>query len=360
MKCVDCGHSHRLKEGPACAKCGYTFAFGKSDTTTDRRFLALLRRASANDTHCFTRLGLVGAHARSWGLLFPTGRYEFDFGEYVWVAVPTAIGLLALIATGAWPVAVGGIVVSAIVFLVLRWLNTTDPPNPELVDSWVEAWVAKKGPIEKLIDSPSLDRSPGPYRERDVYDYGVERLLIVQRPILVDWLVRNGFHAAERALLVSESGYPSYLEPVARRALSDRSALPVFLLHDSTPEGVGMLERVRRSTRLPIAEHPVVDVGLSREQVRGTWLAGLTWKEAYAAHVDSLSFSEVSAGISRAMRRYVESSGGGAPATEAVSSGAAASVAVAAGGTALVLSSGSLDFSDIGDTSGGGDVDDFG
>ena len=61
-------------------------------------------------------------------------------------------------------------------------------------------WVGVQGPIEKMIETPRLGTPPPEFEEPDLYDYGVERILVVQHDLLVDLFVLNGLHAEQRML----------------------------------------------------------------------------------------------------------------------------------------------------------------
>ena len=94
-------------------------------------------------------------------------------------------------------------------------------------------------------------------------------MLIVDRELTVDLLVKNGFHAEQRALVIAESGYPEYLLPVAEKVLRENTDLPVFLLHDAGSVGEAMEGRLKSpGFVLPIAGHPLIDLGLSRADAR--------------------------------------------------------------------------------------------
>jgi hypothetical protein len=138
------------------------------------------------------------------------------------------------------------------------------PPLPrKAFDAALEKWIHNKGPLEKLILEPGLRTPPPEFAEPDIFDYGVERVLIVQRDILVDLFVRNGFHAEQRALVVSSSGYPGYLVPKLKEILAQSPELPVFLLHDAVRDQAPF-----DAGSLGVAEtHPVVDLGLFPDDV---------------------------------------------------------------------------------------------
>ena len=123
-------------------------------------------------------------------------------------------------------------------------------------------WLGQGRKLDRLLEQPSLHEPPPEWNELDIYDYGVERLLIVEHDLLVDLFVKNGVHAEQRMLVISESGYPDYLMEVARRLLDEQPDLPVFLLHDATAHGTAMQERLLSSGMLPVESHPLVDLGM--------------------------------------------------------------------------------------------------
>jgi hypothetical protein len=176
--------------------------------------------------------------------------------------------------------------------------KTLAPPDQKLRE-WVRKWEAAGRPIPRLLRAPTLDRAPGPYREKDIYDYGVEKILIVQHDILVDLFVKNNLHAEQRALVLSERGYPGYLLPVAQRLLAERPDLPVVLLHDSTPEGVSMMARMLASSVLPLAGRKLVDAGITPRSVSSikSLAPTLPGNHGNAVPVDYLPFGALAGGL---------------------------------------------------------------
>ena len=112
-------------------------------------------------------------------------------------------------------------------------------------------------------DKPTLRQPPPDWPETDIYDYGVQRVLFVEREILVDLFVKNGWHAENNALVISVDGYPSYLKARVQDLLAENPEMPVYLMHDATSD-VGVLsERIRADFRL--GDREVQDLGLKPE-----------------------------------------------------------------------------------------------
>ena len=170
---------------------------------------------------------------------------------------------------------------------------------------FLERWqkLGIKGSLDRMIEHPSLHHPPPEWPETDIYDYGVERILIVERDILVDVFVRNGLHAQERMLVLSESGYPDYLIPLAQRCLRDNPEVPVYLLHDAARHGPTMSRRIQVADFLPLEGHPVLDLGLFPNDVKRmpNLKALQLHKREFAVPVDVLLYATLGAGIAQAM-----------------------------------------------------------
>ncbi len=285
MKCPKCQHNHLRRSGLVCNNCRYTFVFDpKVDGITDGKFKKLIESVSSNNTYYFTMNQLFSAYCRMpiaktdtgcagcggcfamllgigaivWGGLHAGGA-QYRLVGYV---VDSIVIVAALAGPGIFLLTVGA------ALLIAARRRPKPRPSDERLNGWLGKWEGAGRPISKLLRQPSLDHAPNhPYRESDIYDYGVERLLIVQHDLHVDLFVKNGFHAEHRALVVSENGYPRYLVETARKFLSERPDLPVILLHDSTPEGLAMKDRLARSTVYPLAGRPMNDAGLFPQNI---------------------------------------------------------------------------------------------
>lgn len=256
MKCPECGHNQKVKYGLKCGGCQYQFSFNpkvsKTSGLTDGKFVGCIRAASQNDTAYFTRNQLYAVYCR-----------RLAGNPWSQIVISVVVFCLAggLAVAQVWPFAffaslfglallVGGIT-ALLKKTPLRQFNS-------VLDQWLRD--GKK--IPRLIDEPTLHEPPPDWNEPDLYDYGVERLLIVEREILVDLFVKNGLHAEHRMLVISESGYPEYLMPLAARLLEEQPDLPVFLLHDATSHGAAMEHRVQAAGLLSLDGHAVTDLGM--------------------------------------------------------------------------------------------------
>lgn len=256
MKCPTCGHNQKVKYGLACGGCGYRFVFNPKEPATrgltDGKFDACIRAASQNETLYFTRNQLQAAYCR---------RMSGSPLKQIGCGIVALVFAAVLATTEVWPV----VIISGLVglgFVAAGIQASRRKITPRHFDMLLDRWLSGGRTIDRLLEEPALHDPPPQWSEPDIYDYGVERLLIVERDILVDLFVMNGVHAEQRMLVVSETGYPDYLMPVARRLLEEQPDLPVFLLHDATVHGVAMAERMRVSDVLPLEGRTVTDLGM--------------------------------------------------------------------------------------------------
>lgn len=260
MKCPECAYHQQVSKGMKCAKCGYRFYLNpkepKSYGMTDGRFLAAIRSAGQNGTAYFTKNQLYAAYCRQQkvsrtptiiGIIIAT-----VVAILLWVSIPGPLALLP----------------AFLAFILLFPLFSSPHTVPlQSFLSLIERWLNVGKPIDNLIQGPALHQPPPEWNENDIYDYGVERILIVQHDELVDLMVLNNAHAEQSMLVISESGYPQYLLPHAKRLLQERADLPIYLLHDADSVGRSMHSRIGR-LNLPIDNHPVIDLGMSAEDFK--------------------------------------------------------------------------------------------
>lgn len=255
MKCPKCGYDQKVKYGLKCGGCGYQFTFNPKESQTkgltDGKFSGCIDAASQNGTSFFTRNQLYAVYSR---------RMSGSPAKQIGCGVAALAAAVGLAVTAVWPLAFVAAIVG-VISLIVGIHAARQKVTPGQFDGLLKRWLADGKTIDRLVEQPGLHDPPPDWSEPDIYDYGVERILIVERDILVDLFVKNGVHAEQRMLVISESGYPNYLTPVARRLLSEQPDLPVFLLHDATARGATMKERVLAGG-LPLDGHTVTDLGM--------------------------------------------------------------------------------------------------
>ena len=300
MKCPQCQHVQRARSGMTCLQCKYRYVFNPkaSPKMTDNRFLAILRKAANGETGFFTLNQLYMQYYRK----ALTSKWT-SVAAAAFLAIPLTAFAYFIPKIGVPMVALGIYIVA---FAFLFWVieKASAPlPREEFEKKFLGPWEKAKGTLKNLIRKPRLKEPPEEARFADVYDYGVERILVVSRDILVDLFVLNGWHTEQRALIISESGYPKYLRKQANQLLKERPDLPVYTLHDASKEGETMAARLKRSRMLALAEHPVIDLGLSRADAgkfKKLRHAGSGGQESYIP-VDALPRGMLMAGLTAAV-----------------------------------------------------------
>lgn len=256
--------------------CGYSFLL-RPDTNagwTDGKFLACVRRASRGNTAYFTADQFYAASCQIWA-----GKRHLVFGTVLMV-----IGVIVIAGFAWYTFVMQQLPITVFMFMCLFCLGIFgigfgarqyDLPKHKVVNDALTRWIKTRGPLEKLITEPGLHDPPPDYEEPDIYDYGVERILIVQHDLMVDEMVLNSLHAELKALVISAGGYPWYLIERAQGLVDERTDLPVFVLHDATPAGHAVMNK------LPISvdARRVVDLGLSEEDARNIESLKLVAKE---------------------------------------------------------------------------------
>lgn len=260
MRCPECDTQQKDDITPQC-HCGYRFIFQKKTARgmTDAKFRDILRRAGEDGLFHFTFPQLYTA----WCQQNAEEKYSL-----LQKKLAAAGGLLLILFIGSlfffgW---LGGLL--SLIFLLIPWLiirqyQQQPPPDLGTLKKLLKQWhTGDGGGDEMLLLRPSLHEPPPDFPEKDVFDYGVEKIIIVERPILVDLLVKNGFHADRNALVFSRDGYPDYIVQRARKLLKQNSSLPIYLLHDAGDAGRAMAQKKK------LAGRTAIDLGITPEHLK--------------------------------------------------------------------------------------------
>lgn len=128
----------------------------------------------------------------------------------------------------------------------------------QLLQSWLKHY-----PVPNLLTKPSLQEAPAnPFGESDLYDYGVESILVVDKDIYVDLFVKNNYQAEWKSVIISQNAYPSYLIAKVQKILNDKPTIKLQYLHDSTSNQFDMRKKLDQFLRIPDSVEEV-DLGLS-------------------------------------------------------------------------------------------------
>lgn len=241
MKCPQCQRNQRRgKEGMTCKSCSYQFHFDpKADSFSltqklhDDLFGKIIANASASGSYHFTR-----------NQLFSSARHFVKRGGIGIAIVLTIVLVLTYFtfSTGFGPgMFIGGFISLILLIALIGRVSGNYGISRSKWDAFVKRWLSSGREIPGLIQSPALESPPPQWAENDIHDYGVSGIILCNRPELVDWLVLNHFHSQNNKLILTPSGYPTYLAPIAQKLLAETPDLPVFLLHDPNTTRDAML-----------------------------------------------------------------------------------------------------------------------
>ncbi len=257
----------------------------------DAEWSALLAGVTGEEPRFFTDNQLYLAYARN---KVQVTRYVSQRGRFglVLIVIGLATWIYALKVDWGITLVLGIAGTLCGVAMVGTGVVTKREPAPrEPVERWISEATGELGHrlSEPTLGDAGLELAPESAR----------CLIIVQRDLLADLLLKNGAGRELAALIVAESGYPDALAREARRVLTERPDTKVIALHDATPEGVAMLARLLKSRLFPLDQRTLVDAGLFPADV--TWLAELAPAipagHTHRVPVDSLSYDAIMTGL---------------------------------------------------------------
>jgi hypothetical protein len=273
-----------------CA-CGYQFALDpKKDKYTDNKIVVAARKASLDGERYFTVrqlattiLAMRGSARRHiiWGIIFGIA-----------AAIVTALGIWFFT-----------------IFFGFASLNQffhgfvgIHQFDYEQFSEALEKYLAKKKTPPRLLrnDRP-LAKPPPEFDDSDLYDYGVEGILITARPLLVDMLVLNQFHTTQKVVVIDQSGYPEYLVPRVNQILNAQPTLRVFALHDATNSGAMMVRELRSSKVFDLKDREIVDLGISKRDLSQLRRLKRFARQDGGVAVDHIRFEKLTTALGVAM-----------------------------------------------------------
>ena len=255
MRCPRCRHEQRYRYGMSCGGCGARFVI---DPKVEPHL---------NDWRVDTAAQHVGDHGSRW----------FTANQVV----------AHLARRRRWQLRLG---------LRRATRQRTLAAARDAVVRYAEA----TGRFPGLIVRPMLDLpAPPQWPEPDLYDYGAERIIVADDPVVVDLLVRTGVHLDCRAAIVSVDGYPASVLPRARSLVEERPRVPIGVLHRSGASGPDVVAQTRKLLGVP-DRAVVFDLGLPPDAT--SKLKVLRWaRRVDSVSVDCLPYKYLTTGLTSAL-----------------------------------------------------------
>ena len=260
MKCIQCNADSDLKDRTRtqgrCWKCQHPFAFepttmGAKLRFTDGFFSKALADISANDTLYFTRKQLLylleKRLSRKAAIESRLTKIVGGFGLILiaFISWATGIGLvpIAIGACGAWLI-IAGLRQSERQPKQRNGISITDT----MLDTWLQQWQRfNPPPVRLLLPPPSASASLAPAAAADVSDYSFDRVLVCDSVAIARLLIANNIHFEHNCAVLSISGYPQAIFDTTMAMLRRNPDLQVIALHDCSPSGVALINRLRTS-----------------------------------------------------------------------------------------------------------------
>lgn len=161
------------------------------------------------------------------------------------------------------------IVLGALFALSALWVRiyVNKKSTREAFNDILRRWLAEKK-IPRLLQKPTMQQPPPEWNEKDIFDYGVERILVVQHELMVDLLVKNNFHTDRSCLVVAANGYPAYISKRLPELVKANPAISFFFLHDASQAGSGMVEKFKWDHKNILEHANVLDLGIFPQDVK--------------------------------------------------------------------------------------------
>ncbi len=263
MKCPQCHHSQKFKDGMTCNACGRPFALNPKQKPflTDMAFGKIMDRLSGFGHYHFTRNQLFSQIVRFIRKKQKTGRILFFIGSCLILA---AVFLYFFIVPFVPILMIGGFFG---VILVLSSLSRRVSISAKLIDDIIDTYQAIH-PIDLMVDGRRFEGSKDGYMDEEMTQYAPEQILIVERNDLADMLILNRFHFENKTLVLSAEKYPAHAFDAFKNFMAGHPDIPVCLMHDASIKGRGMRERLLSDPSWGLKPENVKDLGLFPEDTK--------------------------------------------------------------------------------------------
>jgi hypothetical protein len=132
---------------------------------------------------------------------------------------------------------------------------------------WLNTWTEINSMTTKLLPPPralNANTAVSP----DVSAYSFDRLVVCDRPEIAQFLIANNFHFENNCAVLSITGYPQNIFDTTMEMLRRNPDLKVYALHDCTPRGIGLVDRLRTSPNwFSNSSAIIIDIGILPRQI---------------------------------------------------------------------------------------------
>ncbi|EAY29297.1 hypothetical protein [Microscilla marina] len=254
MKCPKCEHEQKYKEGMTCLSCKYKFIIDPKEKghLNDYKMKLRIEQVSQSGQVYFTPRQLYALYR---------GKFKKSYALTMLVFGAIVISLFLAGGSPEGAVVVGVGFTIAILYEVFKKSWLSEQNFLATFNHWYTRSELVKE-VKHLVLQPEL-KLPKNVREKDIYNYGVEAVIVTDQDVYVDLFVKNNYHTQYKALIISKHLYPTYLTPRLKQLLQEKPDLPLFFIHDATLEGLQTMTQFRNRAELATEGHPCIDLGLT-------------------------------------------------------------------------------------------------
>lgn len=133
--------------------------------------------------------------------------------------------------------------------------------------NWLRRWKEVNPEVPKLLPSPRQQLSSA-VANPDVSAYSFDRLVVCDRSEIAQFLISNNFHFENNCAVLSITGYPESIFDTTMQMLHRNPNLKVFVVHDCSPKGMGLVQKLQSSDRWFKGRNVLmIDIGITPRQV---------------------------------------------------------------------------------------------
>lgn len=257
MKCPSCEYNQKKKDGLKCSSCGYKFVLSPDAKIGDYGFSKLLNRCSKENTTYFTRNSIYANYLN--GSIIEKKKQRSK-----------VYGILSIISIILCFTPLLGIVIIPFLIFLGKWIQYKfffkGIPFKEFlsyIPKWRNAKNKKQTQLNYLIDEKHLALTKAPQKtpENDIFSYGLEGIVFVDKDYYVDWLILNNFHFTYRVAVLSMNSYPNYLVPEIKQVIEKNPLLPIYFLHDGIITKTEIMKELNTNFSFEGQKY-LIDIGL--------------------------------------------------------------------------------------------------
>jgi uncharacterized membrane protein len=327
MKCIKCATDNKLKDRQnisgqnKCTRCGHPFVFEPTQMTkvkiTDPFFYKVINDISANNTLYFTPkqfyyfleqrlkrknmdnvgvnvgiflflhiipfIGAVIANCIIIWLIYSSRSQKENYktrqirakSVYIIGLFVLILGTIISLATEI-PLLFFISVIWGMFLITMGKLNIPLGTNAHTFlltqndfDKYLEAWIRINSPILKMLDLPDKNNPNAPAAfNPEIANYSFDRLVVCDSDNITQMLIANNFHFENNCAILSITGYPQSIFNPIMEMLRRNPELKVYALHDCSPKGLTLINRLRTSNNWFLNHQvTIIDIGILPRQI---------------------------------------------------------------------------------------------